>query len=308
MVTVLSFKDINECLTYGICSQGCVNKEGSYFCVCAKDFNLKTDKKSCMSTGHEGVLVYATPKRIKSIGLSTGFSDVVARTKQAIGVTFDGQSYYWTEIAEGKEAIVKQTPGRNKEILLTAGLETPEDLFVDWLTGNIYFTDASRPHIAVCNSNGYHCTELISTPIMEKPRGIVLHPPDSLLFWTEWGANAHIGVAYMDGTEPKVLIGNVAWPNGITLDWPNRRIYWVDAQSQSIESATIEGQDRRKVLEGFLSHPYGIAVFENRIYWSDWDTKSIESCEKFTGREHHVLVQGEQIYGKNRGFVLNKDF
>lgn len=242
--------------------------------------------------------MYAAPEKITYIGLSTGEKEKVASTRQAVGVTYDGQSFYWTEIAAGREAIVKQTPGKAKEVILTAGLETPEDISIDWLTGNIYFTDAGRSHIAVCNGNGDYCTELVSTDIMERPRGIALHPPDAMLIWTEWGADAHIGIAFMDGSQPKVLIDHVQWPNGITFDWPSRRIYWVDAKLQTIESATIQGHDRRVVLSDIAKHPYGIAVFENRIYWSDWETKSIDSCDKFTGKDHEIIVQGDRFYGE----------
>lgn len=194
---------------------------------------------------------------------------------------------------------MKYTPATNeKVVLLSAGLETPEDVAIDWLTGNIYFTDASRTHVAVCTSDGHYCTQLVYSPEMDRPRGIVLHPTESLMFWSDWGTESHIGVAFMDGSNPRILIDDVAWPNGLTLDWPNGRIYWVDAQAQTIESATIDGKDRRKILEDYVQHPFGLAVFENRLYWSDWMTMSIESCDKFTGKNHDILVQGEQIFGK----------
>lgn len=290
-------QDINECDIFGTCSQGCVNTNGSYHCTCANKYVLKFDKKTCMAAGREGVLVYTTQKRVKTIGVNTKSSQMVAKTKQAIGVSFDGQSFYWTEISEGKESIVKIKAGaKDKEVLLTAGLEMPEDLAVDWLSGNIYFTDAARAHIAVCNDNGFHCTQLVTLETLDKPRGIVLHPQDSVMFWTDWGEKAHIGTAYMDGKGAKILIDNVEWPNGLALDWPNGRIYWVDARLQVIETATITGADRRTVLEQYTQHPFSLAVFENRLYWSDWGTKAIESCNKFTGKDLEILVQGEQIF------------
>lgn len=293
------FQDINECQIFGTCTQGCVNTNGSYYCTCAKGFTLKSDHQTCIARGNDAILLYTTPKNIKSIYLNAHVVDVVQKTKQAIGVTFDGQSHYWTDLTEGKESIVKWTPGeKKKEVLITAGLETPEDLAIDWLTGNIYFTDANLTHVAVCTGSGLYCTQLVSSDVMDKPRSITLHPSESLMYWTDWGSSPHIGVAFMDGSDAKVLVDKMQWPNGIALDWPNGRLYWVDAKAQTIESVTIAGKDRRVVLADIAKHPFGIAVFEDKLYWSDWDTRSIESCNKFTGKNTEPLVQGEYIYGE----------
>jgi hypothetical protein len=85
------------------------------------------------------------------------------------------------------------------------------------------------------------------------------------------------------------------------LDWPNGRLYWTDAKSSTIESVTISGKDRRVVLQDISMHPFGIAVFEDKLYWSDWDTLNIESCNKFTGKNFEPLVEGELVYGEFRG-------
>lgn len=39
--------DVNECDTYGSCSQMCVNTEGSYTCSCVEGYVLQPDNKSC---------------------------------------------------------------------------------------------------------------------------------------------------------------------------------------------------------------------------------------------------------------------
>lgn len=289
-------EDTNECEKYGVCSQGCVNTNGTHYCTCAKNFRLKTDNRTCAAYGHEAILMYSNAAHVVSIGLHSGIKQLISKTRQSVGVTYDGQAVYWTEVYSGRESIVKLVPGKEKEVLLFAGLERPEDLAIDWLTGNIYFTDIERVHVAVCDNNGLYCTQLVQSSAMEKPRGIVLLPSESLMFWSDWGVNPHIGVAFMDGSDPKVLIEDVTLPNGLAIDWPNRRIYWVDAHSQTIESATITGKDRRIVLGDIPKHPFGLAVFESRLYWSDWDRLSIESCDKFTGKNHDVLVQGERIF------------
>ena len=290
-------QDINECVTFGTCTQGCVNTNGSFYCTCENNFILKHDNQTCIALERDAVLHFSTAKSINRVHLTSHSKETIQKTKEAIGLTYDGKSIFWTDFTNGQESIIKSTKGE-QEILVTEGLETPESLAIDWLTGNIYFSDAYFRHIAVCTNSGHYCTQLVSADAIEKPRSIALHPAKSLMFWTDWGQSAHIGVAFMDGSDAKILVGNLGWPNGVTLDWPNDRLYWVDAKRQTIESVTVKGNDRRVILADVIKHPFAIAVFEDKLYWSDWDKLNIESCNKFTGQDLESLVEGEFIYGK----------
>ena len=40
-----------------------------------------------------------------------------------------------------------------------------------------------------------------------------------------------------------------SWPNGITLDFEAERIYWIDARSDSVNTANYDGSDHRVVLK-----------------------------------------------------------
>lgn len=68
------------------------------------------------------------------------------------------------------------------------------------------------------------------------------------MFWTDWGINARIEVANLDGSERKTLIHNgVYWPAGIAIDYGAKRIYWTDPKAATIETVTLEGKDRNVV-------------------------------------------------------------
>ncbi|XP_055844737.1 putative vitellogenin receptor isoform X2 [Episyrphus balteatus] len=290
--------DINECETYGICSQGCINKIGSYMCYCEDKYKLKSDNKTCVVKSGEPLLLYTTQKTVVGMYLKTRHIYTVAdNLTLVIGVAYDGQNIYWTNIHHESESIVKaREDGSKQEILLTSGLDAPEDLAVDWLTGNIYFSDNVLRHIAVCSSNGHYYMPLVVIDV-HQPRGIALWPQKGLMYWTDWGMRPMIARASMDGADPVALIkSDIHWPNGITLDIPNERFYWVDAKLMTIESAKMDGSDRRLVLSDILKHPYGIAVFEDNLYWSDWGTKSVHTCHKFTGKGHEVLAKDRRIY------------
>lgn len=292
-------EDINECDRHGLCSQGCVNTPGSFRCTCVDKFKLKRDGRTCeLSDATEPLMLYTTQKSIGALYMTSKHQYYVAKDlSQVIGVSYDGNYVYWTDISFKTEAIERaQEDGSKRELLLTSGLASPEDIALDWLTGNIYFSDSGHMMIAVCSNDGFFCTMLIQDSL-HKPRGIALLPQNGTMFYSDWGDKAMIGTASMDGKDKKVLIDkDIHWPNGLSIDWPNGRIYWVDAKLKKIESARLDGTQRVTVIGDVLKHPFSIAVFNDRIYWSDWDTKSIQSCDKFSGKDRKTLVHDRQIF------------
>lgn len=60
--------------------------------------------------------------------------------------------------------------------------------------------------------------------------------PDRFVYWTDWGDKAFIGRVGMDGTNKSAIITTkIEWPNGITIDYTNDRLYWSDAHLNYIE-------------------------------------------------------------------------
>ncbi len=49
----------------------------------------------------------------------------------------------------------------------------------------------------------------------------------------------------MDGTNRSVIVEEkITWPNGLTLDFVNDRIYWADAREDYIAFASLDGSNR----------------------------------------------------------------
>lgn len=42
----------------------------------------------------------------------------------------------------------------------------------------------------------------------------------------------------------------VAWPNGLTVDWQDMELYWTDAKANVIEAIGLDGLNRRIVIAG----------------------------------------------------------
>jgi len=65
------------------------------------------------------------------------------------------------------------------------------------------------------------------------------------MYWCDWGSKPHIAQATMDGQNMSVLVSNLEWPNSMSIDYPNNRLYWVDIKLMLVESIRLDGTDRR---------------------------------------------------------------
>ena len=65
------------------------------------------------------------------------------------------------------------------------------------------------------------------------------------MFWTDWGKVAKIQKAYMDGSSRKTLITNnsryIVWPNGLSIDYNKKMLYWIDGRLGLIGRMDFDG-------------------------------------------------------------------
>lgn len=60
----------------------------------------------------------------------------------------------------------------------------------------------------------------------------------SLLFWTDWGEVPKIERAGMNGdpaTRKVIVNTDIFWPNGLTVDFDQKKIYWLDGRLHFLE-------------------------------------------------------------------------
>ena len=53
------------------------------------------------------------------------------------------------------------------------------------------------------------------------------------MFWTDWGEYPKIERNGMNGDPDtrQILVDNdLVWPNGLTLDYDNKRLFWLEAK------------------------------------------------------------------------------
>jgi low-density lipoprotein receptor-related protein 4 len=74
------------------------------------------------------------------------------------------------------------------------------------------------------------------------------------LFGLITGPNPKIERADMDGSRRKsVIVDRIFWPNGLTIDYMESKIYWADAKHHIIEKATFDGRERKRVRRKYCN-------------------------------------------------------
>ncbi|KAK3091129.1 hypothetical protein FSP39_017308 [Pinctada imbricata] len=217
----------------------------------------------------------------------------------SIDYDFKNKMLYWSDVS--LDAILRAhiqddyTLG-NPEKILDEHIENVDGISVDWIHGNIYWTDNNLREIGVAMLNGSMRTTLVKTDL-DEPRGIAVDPNDGLLFCSDWGKQPKIERMSLDGdpTFRKTIVSDqTQWPNGVALDLHAKRVYWTDAKFEWISSILYDGTGRRIVHEKSLKidHPFSIAIYEDNVYWSDWKSYSVNFANKMTGEDLKTIYNG----------------
>ncbi|KAM9664148.1 low-density lipoprotein receptor-related protein 2 [Trichechus inunguis] len=297
-----SCDDIDECKeTPSVCSQKCENTMGSYICKCAPGYIREPDGKSCRQNSNiTPYLIFSNRYYLRKLAIDGEYYSIILQgLGNVVALDFDRveNRLYWADVQRKViERMFLNTT--NRETVINHDLPAVEGLAVDWVTRKLYWLDAGLDGLFVSDLNGRfrrklaeHCVDVNNTFCFENPRGIVLHPRYGHVYWTDWGHRAYIGRIGMDGTNKSVIISTkIEWPNGITIDYTNDRLYWADAHLGYIEYSDLEGHHRHTVYDGTLPHPFAITIFEDTIYWTDWNMRSVEKGNKYDGSNKMELM------------------
>ena len=93
------------------------------------------------------------------------------------------------------------------------------------------------------------------------------------MFWTDAGQTTKIERANLAGFERTVLVdlnnSSQFWPSSIGVDYTNDRIIWVDSWTGAVDSADLQGQNRRMVASQVTMYPYDFILYGDTLYWVD---------------------------------------
>uniref|UniRef100_A0A8C6GQI0 Low-density lipoprotein receptor-related protein 8 n=1 Tax=Mus spicilegus TaxID=10103 RepID=A0A8C6GQI0_MUSSI len=292
--------DIDECQDPDACSQICVNYKGYFKCECHPGYEMDTLTKNCKAVaGKSPSLIFTNRHEVRRIDLvKRDYSRLIPMLKNvvALDVEVATNRIYWCDLSYRKiysAHMDKASIPDEQVVLIDEQLHSPEGLAVDWVHKHIYWTDSGNKTISVATTDGRRRCTLFSRELSE-PRAIAVDPLRGFMYWSDWGFQAKIEKAGLNGADRQILVSdNIEWPNGITLDLLSQRLYWVDSKLHQLSSIDFNGGNRKMLIfsTDFLSHPFGVAVFEDKVFWTDLENEAIFSANRLNGLEIAILAE-----------------
>ena len=282
----------------GGCSHICLAAPApeKFSCRCPTGFKM-LNSTTCADRNSK-ILLLAARHHIIKVSLDTpDYTDIVVPLKSvlnSIAIDFDpvSEKVFWTDLADDKKPSIRSAKldGSEEMGVVENDVDHPDGLAVDWIVGNIFWTDSGTDRIEIVRLDGSNRRVIISEDL-DEPRSIVVDSINGWIFWSDWGKIPRIERAWMDGRNRQVVIqSELVWPNGIALDVPRQKLYWCDAQLDRIEVSNWDGSERTILIDRDMPHPFGFTLMGNQIYWTDWQFRSIHVANKYTGLNRSVLV------------------
>ncbi|XP_074545355.1 low-density lipoprotein receptor [Halichoeres trimaculatus] len=301
-------EDIDECAVPDTCSQICSNLPGTYKCDCKDGYEIDPMTKTCKAqSGSVPTLYFTNRHEVRKMTEDRReYVRLISQLKNAVALDVDvlNKMIFWSDLSLKKIYSSRLDMAGNSSyhtVVVGSGIESPEGIAVDWIHGNIYWTDSNLKTISVATTDGSKRKTLISENL-DKPRAITVDPVSNFIYWSDWGEDARIERSGLNGADRTVLVTDgIVWPNGITLDMANQRLYWVDSKLHTLSSIDMNGGTRHNLIYSAetLAHPLSVAVFEEKVFWTDMTNSAVFSANRLTGKDITKLamdlVQPEDI-------------
>ncbi|XP_078694382.1 low-density lipoprotein receptor-related protein 2-like isoform X1 [Branchiostoma floridae x Branchiostoma belcheri] len=183
--------------------------------------------------------------------------------------------------------------GSGMETIVTNDVYAAYGLALDHAGGNVYWTDSTASTVSVARMDGTFARSLLTSPAVDRPGGLVLDPRNGYMYWTDWGIDARIDRAAMDGSNQTTIISNLTDPNMITIDYKENRLYYSDGYAYSIYSSDLLGNDIRRLFYEDGNYLFGIGIDDDNIYWTSWTNDQILMLPRSNLEQNEtVLVDG----------------
>lgn len=275
----------------GGCEQLCIPSDGgSRVCACSIGYKKEIDV-NCVP--YKSFAVVSQLDMTRGYSLKDSSEAMLPITGQGhhilhVDVHFVENWIYWVEFNRGQwNGIFRVRPnGTELQHIIKEGIGSNgiRGLTIDWVSGNLYFTNVF-PHenyVEICWLDGSNRKVLVKTTT-DAPREMAVNPLKRLLYWIDYGQYPRIGKAYLDGTNwTPVVTSGISNPRDLTVDMLTHDVYWVDSKLDMIQKISYSGGNRQ-VIRRNLPNPMGIAVHMGDVYWVDRNLQTVYKASKLPG-------------------------
>ncbi|CAI5764837.1 nidogennidogen-2 [Podarcis lilfordi] len=117
---------------------------------------------------------------------------------------------------------------------------------------------------------------------------------EKMMYWTDVAGRTISRASLEQGAEPETIIqSGLMSPEGLAIDHLRRTMFWTDSGLDKIESARLDGTERRVLFATDLVNPRAITVdpIHGNLYWTDWNREAPKiETSTVTGEHRRILV------------------
>lgn len=111
------------------------------------------------------------------------------------------------------------------------------------------------------------------------------------IYWSDWGAHPKLERSKLDGTKRETLIStSIAWPNGLAIDYQQRKLYWADAKLDKIEFCDLTGTNRVILTSENVPHIFGLTLVGQYLFWTDHKTRILGRIDKNNPKDRKIIM------------------
>lgn len=187
--------------------------------------------------------------------------DIVNGLAAGVGIDLspDGKTAYYVEWSVGQLCAVEVDTGRLAKVL--SGLSYPEDVLVDWDTGDIFISERTG--------------EITKTNITEGGETTVVNPggaPHQLVLVKESGKRYLYTVCFDSGYLKRIdvaagtetnVVGGLGHPIGLAIEWATKTAYVTEQDSRSLIRIGLNTGTKATIHSG-LTSPFYLAWDKDR--------------------------------------------
>lgn len=186
---------------------------------------------------------------------------------------------------------------------LTYNTKPSYGLAVDKINKILYWFE-NRTHLVMSKLDGQYPRTLVKH--LAQPRDIALYEEKGYIYFSDsWEGYIH----RIDGDGTNLIsLGSKSpfTPAGLAIDKIDDRVYWCDRKHHSIESADLNFDDHRVLIQKtqyffkmffldpmtVVDDPFSVAVLGDKVFWTDLDKRAIFSVDKHSGGHIEYVTGG----------------